>query len=215
MIRNSIAKAVILACCLTVRASGENGITAGTPASVQLTQPDRSGDVWYAVKLPVANKTANFLQVRVELQALDKDGFELATVWLSGTLQPSKSEILTDKTLMSHAQYKPIAKWQVKESSQRVVDKPGVVVSNIATRLQAQPDSSGDVWYAVKADIANHSDRALSGVELQGIDKDGYEVASVILKGNVGPGQRATLSDRTFIKHSDFKRIVQWRHVDR
>jgi hypothetical protein len=201
---------VLMICAGPVSGSAED-FAVRAPATRTLTRPDSSGDVWYAVKLPVANKTASYLLVMFELQAVDKDGFELETVTLTGVIHPSSSDFLTDKTYMSHAHYISIAKWQITDSRKREIERPTTTVSGIATRLQSQPDSSGDVWYAIKADIANAGHRSLRGVELQAVDKDGFEIDSVTLSGNISPGKTTTLTEKTFMPYSDFKRIAEWR----
>lgn len=200
----------LLICSVPIRGSAED-LAMGAPVTKQVTRPDSSGDVWYAVKLPVVNKTASYLLVTVELQAVDKDGFELDTVTLTEVLPPSSTATLTDKTYMSYAQYRSIATWQVRDSGERQIDKPTTKVSGIATRLQSRPDSSGDVWYAIKADIANAGHRSLRGVELQAIDKDGFEIDSVTLAGNISPGKTVTLTDKTYMPYSDFNRIAEWQ----
>lgn len=198
-----------------VCAGAQETVTVGRPAAILLTRPDSDGDVWYSLRIPVSNRTAGFVSAMLELQAVDKDGFEIDSAPLCDTLRPSQTQILSRKAFMSYAQFRSIASWRVKDSSYRVAPEPTVVVSDIIARVQTRPDRAGDVWYAVKANVANYGDRPIRGVILQAVDKDGFEIDAIPLTGNVPPGRQTSLSQRTFMRHADFVRIASWQHVDR
>jgi hypothetical protein len=51
-----------------------------------------------------------------------------------------------------------------------------VSVGEIVTRLRTEADDSGDVWFAIAADVTNNTqDPVEIRLELQAVDRDGFE----------------------------------------
>ena len=87
-------------------------------------------------------------------------------------------------------------------------------VENIAVKLLKAEDD--DVSYAIKADVTHqkgeYDDDTDVIVEIQGIDRDGFEVLNVYLEGNVPFGQTKTLTKRVdYCDKNDFQSAVRWQ----
>lgn len=85
-------------------------------------EPDSSGDVWYSIKATATNNTTNLVEVGVDLQAIDDEGFELTTVTLVGVLEPGETKVLTGRDYMQADEFEQIARWQVSRCSVYDID---------------------------------------------------------------------------------------------
>jgi len=188
-------------------------VETGAISSRQMSPPDSSGDVWYSVKVDVKNPSPKYFYVSLYVQAVDKDGFELATVSLASFIPPRKSFVLTDRTYMAQRDFDGIDKWRVKGISARETAQPKVTVSDVATRLASRPDSSGDIWFSIKANIRNNTASAIRSTDLQAVDKDGFELYRVSLRGDLAPDKTDTWTRKTYMPVIDFERISQWRFL--
>ncbi|MGG6296595.1 hypothetical protein ACQ4M4_19565 [Leptolyngbya sp. AN02str] len=92
-------------------------ITITGIATKQMSQPDDSGDIYYAIKATVQNNSGRPLEVNISIQAVDEDDFELTDVSLSSEIAADETKTITDKTFMPHSDYVQIAKWQIKSVS--------------------------------------------------------------------------------------------------
>ena len=73
---------------------------------------DDDGDVRISVKATVDNKSDDD-EVRIELRGVDKDGFELESVYL-GHVPIGSRRLLTETTYMKKALFEQIVDWQEK-----------------------------------------------------------------------------------------------------
>lgn len=96
-------------------------VTVGTIAAKLRGDPDDAGEVCFAIVADVTNHTRNPVEVSVDIQAVDDEGFELMDLTLRGPLGPGETRRLSDQDYMRHKDYLAIAKWQVEEVS---VDEP-------------------------------------------------------------------------------------------
>ena len=86
-----------------------------------------------------------------------------------------------------------------------------LVVTNIATKIVTPRDSNGDIWFAIKCTVTNRGTWERPGVILQAVGSDGFEIKTVSLTGDLGPGQTKTLTTKDYMAEKDFKRIVKWQ----
>lgn len=86
-----------------------------------------------------------------------------------------------------------------------------IEISDIATKLVSSPDSSGDVYYAIKADVTNNGQKQDVRVELQAVDSDGFEVADLTLRGDIPPGTSKVLTDKKYMQETAYKSIKNWQ----
>ena len=86
-----------------------------------------------------------------------------------------------------------------------------IVVSDIATRLVKNEDDDGDVTYAIKASVENHSDDESVWITLQAVDADEFEVGTAHREGTVPRGGKRTLTTQSFMNGDAFRRIVRWQ----
>ena len=211
--RVCIGVAALLLLTTSVNVHAEN-VTVGEITSRQMSRPDSSGDVWYAVKAPVENLTDEHLIVGLSLQALDRDGFELDDLFVVAVIPPRAARSLTDKSFMSAAMFRSIDRWQVKEQADRGTMPPSVSVTEIKAKMLGKPDRSGDVWFAVKADVHNQGEFPIDSVQVQALDEDGFELEELRLAGSVKAGAKATLSEKSYMAFSNFAKIAEWVPVE-
>lgn len=93
-----------------------SAVTVGKIATRLRGEPDDAGDVSFAVAVDVTNDTQQAVEVTVDLQAVDQDGFELTDLTLYGSLGPGETKRLSDQRYMPHRDYLAIAKWQVEST---------------------------------------------------------------------------------------------------
>ena len=86
-----------------------------------------------------------------------------------------------------------------------------LVVTNIATKIVTPRDSNGDIWFAIKCTVTNRGTWERPGVILQAVGSDGFEIKTVSLAGDLGPGQTKTLTTKHYMAEKDFKRIAKWQ----
>ncbi|CAM4343103.1 hypothetical protein F901_02094 [Acinetobacter dispersus] len=94
-----------------------------------------------------------------------------------------------------------------------------VKVDNIAVKILKIHDEENEISYAVKADVTNIRDDEYSneeiGVEIQGVDLDGFEIISIYLSGKVQFNTTKTLTDREdYQDKNDFDQVVRWQYVN-
>jgi hypothetical protein len=85
-----------------------------------------------------------------------------------------------------------------------------LVVTNIATKIVTR-DSDGVIWFAIKCTVTNRGTWERPGVILQAVGFDGFEIKTVSLAGDLGPGQTKTLTTKDYMAEKDFKRIAKWQ----
>ena len=84
------------------------------------------------------------------------------------------------------------------------------LVTDIAYKV-IKEDEDGLVDVAIKATIENQSDDEDVMVELQGVDKEGFEVYSVYLDGHVPLGKSKVLTTKELIEKSIYQMIAHWQ----
>ena len=85
-----------------------------------------------------------------------------------------------------------------------------LVVTNIATKIVTR-DSDGVIWFAIKCTVTNRGMSERAGVILQAVGSDGFEITTVPLAGDLGPGQTKTLTTKHYMAEKDYKRIAKWQ----
>jgi len=70
--------------------------------------------------------------------------------------------------------------------------------------------SAGDIWISIKANVTNRDPSNILFVELVAIDKDGFELDHVILKGYVEHNKTVILTKKTIMRYDSFKKIHKW-----
>lgn len=91
-------------------------VTVREIATKQRGEADDAGDVQFAVAVDVTNNTDDLVEVAVDLQAVDDDGFELTDLTLYGSLRPGETKRLSDQRYMPHRDFLAIARWQVESA---------------------------------------------------------------------------------------------------
>ena len=82
---------------------------------VLVAKPDHAGDIWLSVKLTVRNLTNEDARVSFEIQAFDKDDFEVFDIELSGTVKAFEARSLSDHSYINADLYKTIVRWTLNE----------------------------------------------------------------------------------------------------
>ncbi len=80
--------------------------------------------------------------------------------------------------------------------------------TDIGCRIVTEKDHEGDVKISIKATVKNNSDSDEADVDIQGVDKDGFELVSVFLTGRVPIGGTRVLTTTAYVSNSLFKQIV-------
>ena len=100
--------------------------------------------------------------------------------------------------------------------------------SNRSTKMRPSPDevkasdvefksleeytTNEELWFSVRVTVkSNLLSTKHIGVELQGIDKDGFEIEEFHLESDFAPGESKVLSDKTFLKTKLLQSIVRWQ----
>ena len=65
----------------------------------------------YSIKCLVENDTFDE-DVRIDLQGLDEDGYEIDTVSISGTIPVGESKVMTTRAYIDEKLYKQIVTWR-------------------------------------------------------------------------------------------------------
>jgi hypothetical protein len=154
------------------------------------------------------------MKVYGSIQGLDKDGFEVGSISLSGIIPPAKTLPLSNKSFMRDEAYRSITKWQTKDLSWSATSRPNVMLTDATMRLMEGPDSSRDVWFAVKVDLRNEGGTPVQRASLRAVDADDFTLHNLILSGDVPANGSGSLTMRTFMPHSDYKKIAAWRLSD-
>lgn len=80
-----------------------------------------------------------------------------------------------------------------------------------STKKTSSVDYAGDIWFSIKCKVVNNSGRAIRGVNIQGIDSQGYEMKSIPLVGAVEDGEERVLTTNTYLNYKQYKSISKWR----
>jgi len=104
---------VMMAVCLVGTLALADDVEVTDIKTRIIGKKDSAGNIDFAIKARVRN-LGNDKDVSVRLQAIDREGFELKEITLSGKIPPGQSRVLTDKRLMSYKLFKQIDKWQVE-----------------------------------------------------------------------------------------------------
>lgn len=95
------------------------------------------------------------------------------------------------------------------------ISSPGLAadieVSEIATKITDGPDSSGDVWFAIKATVRNNGTDEDVSIQLQAVDRDGFELNDVRLDGKISPGDSRNLTTKTYMPLAQYNQIHNWQ----
>ena len=90
-------------------------ITVAEIATKVLAVPDdEDGNLEFAIKAVVTNHGSDPEELAVELQGIDAEGFELANIFLTGTVLPGQSRTLTNRGYESPGTFRQIVCWQVR-----------------------------------------------------------------------------------------------------
>jgi len=95
------------------------GIEVGEPQIKVIDGPDDDGDLRISVKVTVKNTTETEMNVELNVQALDRDNFEVFDMFLSDAVRAGQERVLTDTDYIQERTYKSVAKWRVEEVTAR------------------------------------------------------------------------------------------------
>ncbi|MCY3824553.1 MAG: hypothetical protein OXG62_11860 [Nitrospinae bacterium] len=85
-------------------------------------------------------------------------------------------------------------------------------VSDIAYKVIKEHEDEGDwVDVAIKATVENNSDDEEVMVELQGVDREGFQVCSAHLFGRIPSRKSKVLTTKELIEKSIFQMIAHWQ----
>lgn len=91
-------------------------------------------------------------------------------------------------------------------------DFDGLHVSNIASKIMSDVDSSGDVWFSVKATVTNTSkSKKKVDITVQAIDEEGFELKSQSLYSTLKAGETKILTDKIYMKQPLYNSIKKWQ----
>ncbi|MBI5634898.1 MAG: hypothetical protein HZA15_15630 [Nitrospirae bacterium] len=88
-----------------------------------------------------------------------------------------------------------------------------IQVSNVQCRI-TRYDSIGNTWFSIKADVTNKGRSGSVYVTLQGLDFEGYERKTVILRDTLETGQTKTMTNETVLDSPSYNKIREWRVKD-
>lgn len=74
--------------------------------------------------------------------------------------------------------------------------------------------SGSYIWYAIKTEVNNQSERENVCVTFQALDYESFEIDRVNLCDKVPINGVKILTNKTFMPLSDWKRINKWRQTD-
>lgn len=115
-VRVLVTVATVLFTVPISHAAGQSpGIEVSGLGHKVLSGPDSAGDLEISVKLTVKNTTDADMMVRVRVQGIDRDDFEVFDVQLSGIVKAKQTRVLTDTQYLSEKLYNSIVKWQVED----------------------------------------------------------------------------------------------------
>ena len=83
--------------------------------------------------------------------------------------------------------------------------------TDIGCRVVTDVDHEGDLKISLKATVTNNSDRDEAYVDIQGVDKDGFELVAVSLTGHIPVGRTRVLTTTAYASNSLFEQIVDWQ----
>ncbi len=69
-----------------------------------------------------------------------------------------------------------------------------------------------NLWVSVKADVKSVD--GYSGyvrIYLQAVDREGFQLQKIYLKGNINAGESIALSERTYMQNKLYKKIHKWK----
>ncbi len=92
-----------------------------------------------------------------------------------------------------------------------LVTAEDLTVVDISTKKMSV-DSSGDVWFSVRAVIRNNTSEPQE-VRLiaQAVDSEGYELKSVVLRGRIPANSPDSITDKTWMPDKDYRAISKWK----
>ena len=83
---------------------------SGASSSAGSSDPN----VWISIKADVGSVEGYGGDVRITLQAVDREGFELKTVFLRGDIPPGETVVLSERTSIRRKLLKQIHKWEIR-----------------------------------------------------------------------------------------------------
>lgn len=83
-------------------------------------------------------------------------------------------------------------------------------VNEISTKI-ISIEEDGYLSFAIKATVENLSSDNEVTVELQGIDKDGFEILHIYLLGHISLDQKKVLTTKESVEASLFKQVTFWQ----
>jgi hypothetical protein len=87
-----------------------------------------------------------------------------------------------------------------------------VKTSDVAFKSLDDYTTQDELWFSIRVTVkSNLSSTKRIVVELQGVDKDGFEIEEFHLESDFAPGELKILSDKTFLKTKLIQSIVRWQ----
>jgi len=105
---------LFISCAVTLKKTTDmKDFEIGEVGIKPLIERTTEGYLWFSVKVSIKNKTEKVKNILVEVQGIDKEGFELKDFDLKGVFNPNEEKILTDRRFMPEEEFKNVVKWQV------------------------------------------------------------------------------------------------------
>jgi hypothetical protein len=93
-----------------------------------------------------------------------------------------------------------------------LVTAEDLTVIDISTKKMSEVDSSGDVWFSVRAVIRNNTSEPKNVVlNIQAVDSEGFELKSVSLRGRIPANVPDSITDKTYMPDKQYRAIDKWK----
>ena len=104
--------------CLTMSVTPlvtSSDLDVGTVEAKVVAGPDEDGDLQVSIRVTVTNNADSERAVKLEIQALDSEEFEVFECDLEGKIGPQTTRSITDTQYINSEIYQSISQWRVDE----------------------------------------------------------------------------------------------------
>ncbi len=75
---------------------------------------------------------------------------------------------------------------------------------------EMETDSDGDVWFGIKIKVRNPGQPGRITVAVKALDKEGFELKSVLLRREFGANEVNVLLERTYLDKHRYPELDKW-----
>ena len=209
-----LGMALVLMAMSSVAANDER-LAIGEVAHRLVAPSDEDGDARISVKVPVRNLSTDELIVCVDMQSRDVGGFAVFETSVSATIAPGAQEILSDWQYLQESAFLTIDSWGVRAVHAFPVEKheeQPVTCGEVEQKIVEPVDKDSEIRYSVKVPVKNltATDQVVT-LHLTAIDREGFVMDTVTLKGNVDVGGRREFTESGFLFVDAYESIVEWK----